>query len=241
MRDAAPLAHYTAKAEKLTDAARIVAILKRLQQQRALLTVTLPESDRLYTSILVNVDADAGHFLLDELDPRAGHAQLLAAKKARVHARLRGVEVNFASQLKGVDTASDAALYTMSLPGLVNYYQRRAAYRARVGMEYPVPVLLKRQNGASLTGQLEDISAGGVGVRLDDAACDLAHGEILPDCRIALGPDHEISADIEVRSLNADALHLGARFLDLDKTQARMVERFVAALDRETRKREKAK
>ncbi|MEW6353181.1 MAG: flagellar regulator YcgR PilZN domain-containing protein [Pseudomonadota bacterium] len=237
--------HHTARVEKLTDPARIVAILKRLQAQRTLLTVTLPESDHFYTSILLNVRPDGSHFLLDELDPHLGHTQLLAAKKARIHGRLHGVEVNFASALRDVNTEADAALYTMSLPASLNYCQRRSYYRARVGMEHSIPVIIKRRNGETFNGQLEDISAGGVGVRLTGIADGLAHGDILPGCCIELSAGNKIFSDIEVRFLSADAqqqvLHLGGRFVDLGKVQARIVERFVATLDRETRKREKTK
>lgn len=237
---------YISPLEKITDPARIANILKRLHQERALLTISLPGSQHLYTSALLKVDTEQGYLLLDELNPRIGHTQFMVAKKALVRARLSGVEVDFSTVLQGVGGESGIAFYQTSLPTLLKYQQRRAYYRVHVGAGHTVPVSIVRREGEAFQGELWDISAGGAGLRLSTTIHlpqPLTQGEILAGCQIHLNADTHISSGLEVRFLSHDEQHkvvrLGGRFVGLDKPQQKKVEQFIAGVDRELRKRAK--
>jgi len=235
---------YLSQVEKITDQARIVTILKHLQQDRTLLTVALPGGQQAYTSALLRINAEQHYLLLDELNPCTGHAQLLITQHASIHARLKGVDVNFTSALQETGGEAGIAFYRMALPKALNYHQRRAYYRVQVGAGQVVPVLVTRRQGESLKGHLWDISAGGAGLRLNYGEAlprPLEQGEIFPACQIRLSTEQEVSSELQICFWQQDdqtkALRIGGRFLALNKPHEKTVERFVAAVDREIRKR----
>jgi len=236
---------YASPVERVTDTTRIAKLLMQLHADRSLLTVGLSGIGQLYTSSLLDIGPQQEYLTLDELNPHAGHAQLLNAKKAWISARLRGVEVDFTTELLEVGGQTKIAYYRMTLPRLLHYRQRRAYYRVQVGTGHSIPVLMKRAH-ETLGGELWDISVGGMSVRLPHSGAaphPIQQGEILDSCRINLDPITEIASKLEVRFVSYDeglgALRIGGRFVDLTKSHQHTLERFVASVDRTLRKRVK--
>ncbi len=224
-------------AEKIRDPARIISMLSHIEQDHTLLSVTLPGSDRLYNSALLEVSRDTGSLLLDELHPHIGHLQIQIVQRAKIHARYLGVEVSFTSALTEVGTTDGVAHYRMSLPELLHYRQRRADHRVKIGNAHIVPVHLSLGETVA-QGQLWDISAGGVSIRLSaPLPHPLAHGDIIPRCTIELNLAQTISSGLEIRLLRHDESRglwvIGGRFIGLTPVHRKGIERFVASLDRE--------
>ncbi|MDO9372106.1 MAG: PilZ domain-containing protein [Gammaproteobacteria bacterium] len=119
--------------------------------------------------------------------------------------------------------------------------ERRASYRAHLRPGDRVPVTLETESGQILQGHLCDISAGGLSAIFDPPAAVLAHAELIPCCMICFAPDDEVSSALEVRFLYTEAhsgeWRVGGRFIEMERVQQNRVERFVAALDREMRKK----
>ena len=238
----APPADYAVQVEKITAPARIKTVLKRLLQARSLLTVSLSQVSDSYNSILLSLGPDDGSMMLDELTPAAGHTHLLRVRTLHIQAQLRGVEISFSSDLIEAGAKDGMALYRVSLPSVLNYAQRRANYRAHVGMATVVPVTFTTQAGLKIGGHLCDISAGGLCARFAPQAVKLAQGELIYNCVMRLTSGEEVACAIEVRFVNTDAHAgqwlVGGRFIKMERVQQHRVERFVAALDREMRKKE---
>lgn len=230
------------QAEQITDPARITTLLKRLQQARTQLKVSFPQVNDGCSSRLLAVQPDHGSMLLDELRPAAGHAHLLRLRALHIQARLRGVDIDFSARLIEAGAKDGTALYRIGLPSALNYAQRRANYRAPLGVADRVPVTLKTRSAQLLQGHLWDISASGLSVRLGSPAAMLTQGDIIPRCVIRFGPGDEVSSALEVRFVNTDThsgqWRVGGHFIKMEQAQQRRVEHFVAALDREMRKKD---
>ncbi len=233
-----PFQEYSPEIERISFAPQIASLLRRLQETRSLLSVTVAGSDELYNSAIVEVDAEFGYVLLDELTPVEGHMRLLQSRALHAHARLRGVDISFAGALQEAGEKDGIAFYRLPMPTLVNYRQRRANFRARVGMAIPVPIGLGNRHIAELDGTLYDISIGGVGalVRAGSIA-ELRQGSVFERCNIRLPKGREITCGLEIRYVSHDerrhALRIGGRYVDLGRAQEKIIEHFVAALERE--------
>lgn len=227
---------YQSQIERLTDPAQIVTLLRRASEARDLLTVILPDSPRRYNSAILKVDPEQGVVLLDELNPPEGHERLVAARRLRASCHIRGIELSFQATVSEVGGDAGIAFYRIPLPQELHYHQRRANYRVQVGRGLAIPVYLTLGTDDALEGQLSDLSAGGLSMRLETGR-SLNRGQRVEQCTIPLPKGDQIRSALEIRYAraeeNAKWLRAGARFLDLTRAQQSRIQRFVAQLERE--------
>ena len=233
---------YQGKAEKVTDSARIAGLLTRLLENRSLLSISVPESTDSYNSAILEVHAKEGYLVIDEVNPRSGHGLLLKAGRLGIRTQLKGIDIRFEGLLESSGESEGTAFYRIVFPAALDYRQQRAHYRARVSMARPIEVVVERANSEQLSGYLNDISVGGIGIRFaDDLPASLARGERIPQCHIHLPTGEDIFCKIEIRftsvSVEGGCRMIGARFIQLSPAQEAAVARYVAALDREFVKR----
>lgn len=231
---------YQGKTEKITDPARVMGLLLRAIEGRALLAVGLPDSMQSYNSALLKLRPERGYLELDEFKPRPEQSPV--AKKIHVSTRLNGVEISFTTRIESMDQSSGIALYLAKLPTSMNYLQRRSHYRASVSLARTLPVFLMLENGDRIEGRLRDISTSGIGASFPhDLPESVVDSRYAQDCSIALPTGETIDCLIEIcfvnRSLYDNARVVGARFVRLGPLQQSIVARFVTALDRESMKK----
>lgn len=226
-------------AQVVTQPQQIASVLRRLQESHTLLHVVVPGDTQVYLSAMLEVHVVDGYLLLDELNSEIGHLELLQAHRLGVHARLNGVGINFTTQLLNAGRNAQAGYYRVTFPSAMQYRQRRASYRARISLARAVPVLLTRQDGTSLNGELIDISTGGIGSRHKSALpVKLHQGGIWDECLIQL-PGHadDIRSPLEICFAGEDSrnhkLRVGGKFLNLTPSQIKIIENFVASIERE--------
>jgi flagellar brake protein len=233
-------AQYQAKTEKVTHGPQIVALLRRLRDQRVLLSARVPGHPGQFNSLLLEVDPDRNFILLDELNPRAGHELVCQTGQLRVHCQCQGIELGFVCEVEVRQGQSGVSFYRAVLPDSIDYLQRRSSYRVRVGLDLAVPVRLPVDDAAQAAdGELFDLSLGGLGAVLDSAV-KLELGQIL-SCDLQLPKGETLRANIEIRFIRVDPAksnqRIGASFRNLEPTQKQSVRRFVAQLEREMLRR----
>ncbi len=234
--------NHEGKTEKITNPARIAGLLLRIQEGNSLLNVSLPDFAGAYNSAIVEVHAQQNYLVLDELNPKSGHELLLKAGRLLAHTRLKGVDIRFEAVVESTGEREGSAVYRMVLPTTIDYHQQRAFYRATVGKAKIIKVSIERTSGEQVTGYLNDISVGGVGMRFNnDTMAALMRGETVPRCRIQLPSGDNIICAIEIRfvsvGVDGNCRMAGARFVRLSQTQELTIARYVAALDRELAKK----
>jgi len=232
---------YDSQTEKITNPARIAAILKNILDARTLLRVTLPESSGEYNSAILEIDNHNQNIVLDELNPREGHERLLNTKKIAIFTHVRGVDVSFASLLKQSSVTDNIASYLIGFPKILHYRQLRANFRIPIGITQ-IPVGLVLQKDMGMGGELHDISAGGICIRFNSDIPDIIKvGSIIDTCTIDLPDNNKVESKLEVRFRgkkdDKGRILLGCRFINMERDQQRAIERYVASLDREMRRK----
>lgn len=230
------------KIERITSPGLIAGYLRRLVEAHSLLMATIPGHKDIYTTIIIGLDEKSNSLLLDKLHPEAGHLAVLENRQVRVRAQHNGVEMGFLMQLERLVGEADNPAYLGPLPAELQYHQRRAAYRAQIGVGNEITVMLTEEDERVIEATLFNISTGGVCLTLPtEMKKRFRQFSILPSCRFNTPDEQEIDCQVEVRNLNETDdrkhIHVGMRFVDLERQQQRHIQRFVLSLEREQIKR----
>ncbi len=232
---------YTQQYETVTSTARISMVLRPLMEKHAIITVTLPGSNRFFNTALLSVDIQDATITIDGLHPQEGHALFLKIGRLTLHTTYEGVDVSFTVNLKRSDSENGMAFYVIDFPESIRYLQRRNAFRVPVSAAKEIMVEIRTAGKKLFTGELSDISAGGMCVRFaKKKELDLSNHTEETQCCIYLPDKRKIRCIFKVCHSNyfetSNNLHIGGSFERLDKAQRRTIERFVIELQRLARK-----
>jgi c-di-GMP-binding flagellar brake protein YcgR len=227
---------------RVTDPSQIANLLKRIKDGRSLLTVTVRGEPDSCLSAILDVHPHERHFLLDELVPPEGHHALMRQRRANIHTQSGGVEISFNCAVEDAGIETKGAFYRMTFPDVVLYRQRREYFRARVARAQDVPLLLTDGDGGKADGLVRDISAGGIGAEITSVRnIDLLPGQIFKDVLVRLFVDLSLNLTVELRFRSQDDrtgnLRVGGRLIDVGRAEQKLIEQFVASLDREWRRK----
>jgi c-di-GMP-binding flagellar brake protein YcgR len=224
--------------ELISERSTVIALLRRIKKQRALLTVSTPGIQELYSSAVLEIDVNRGHFVIDELTPSVGQRRLQAFHQIAISARLEGIETRFDAALIRIETINGVASNYMALPKFIDYQQKRRHFRVQVprGLNLSVAISFDDRQ-MILEGKIQDISLGGIAAifRTERA---FPKGAVVDSCNIALPDGTVISSPLKIRSVrpnkNRKELILGGAFLGLIPKHKRALEHFVRQLERES-------
>lgn len=232
---------YTQQHETITSAARISMVLRPLMEKHAIITATLPDSNKFFNTALLSIDIQQSTITIDGLHPEEGHALFLKAGKVTLHTMHEGIDVNFGVNLKTSDTENGMAFYVVNFPESIRYLQRRNSFRVPVSAAKEIKVDIETNDKKLYSGVLSDISSGGMCVRFaKKKELELSHQTEDTQCCIHLPDKRKIQCTFKVCHSNYieanNSLHIGGSFDNLDKIQHRTIERFVIELQRLARK-----
>lgn len=226
---------YQGQSEKVTHFPQIVGLLRRIIDDRTLLSVTVPGVERRYSSMILGLKPEDRILLLDELNSPEGHKQLSEARKLTAHCRCQGVQLSFSCEVE-VLKRPEGAVYKTNIPTSVTYLQRRAAYRVRIPLAMDIPVAVPLEDEKVLEGKLYDISTLGIGVAIQDQP-PVRKDQSFPNSVIRIRDANHIKVEIEIRHVVTDEhgkpVRFGARFIDLTSEQKQAVRQFVTRMERE--------
>jgi len=222
--------------DRVRDPNRIVGLMEKLRETRALVQVRIPGEKQPYISSILEIDTKRGHLFLDELNRTAGHEQLLKQKKLHISAQIQGVNIRFTLTMNKALKRGNIYVYRTPLPDLIIYEQRRNAFRVYVGPSMSIRVTFRDEDGRQFEGELQDISLTGIRARIPIETA-LTDRETPLECSVHLSASESINAEFETRFLKEDKqkrhLLLGGRLLNLTKSQRNQLSRFVMHLQRE--------
>jgi len=232
---------YTQQYETVTSTARISMVLRPLMERHTIITATLPGSNRFFNTALLSIDIQDATITIDGLHPQEGHALFLKVGRLTLHTTYEGVDVSFTVNLKRADSENNMAFYVIDFPESIRYLQRRNAFRVPVSAAKEIIVEIRTVDEKLFTGELSDISAGGMCIRFPKKKeLGLSHHTKETQCCIYLPDKRKIRCTFKVCHSNylevSNSLHIGGSFERLDKIQRRTIERFVIELQRLARK-----
>lgn len=223
-------------ASTITGRTQITRLLSHLQDLQCPVTVEIQDLPRQQRHILA-INADAAYLMLDVKVPK-GRPFPATGQVVRIKAEFHGEQALCTTHILESADLAGKALLRIHLPESVDYRQRRAFFRVMLDTDAPIPVTLIDDGNGSVFGRVEDISLGGLAVRVPSAS-DLTR--IRADlCLIQLPGDESFHSELEVtnsRSLGSDTLRIGARFRCTHDTELRKLERFIRQIEREQLKK----
>ena len=233
-------ADYQGKAEKITHAPQIANLLRRVKDQKVLLSVHVPGHEGVFNSLLLDVNPERNLILLDELNPRGGHELACQVQQLRVRCQCQGIELGFTCHIEVGQSQRGISFYRASLPGEISYLQRRSSFRVRVGMSLAVPLHLPVEGTEVIDGELTDLSMGGLGANIN-THLKFSLGQIISSCSLELPKGESLQAEIEIRFVRQDTQrnmqHIGAAFRNMPPQNQQILRRLVTQLEREMLRR----
>ena len=228
--------------EAVEDPAKIHALLEHVQSSRALLSIKVPTATKIYNSMIMEIDAQHRWIAIDELHPEDGHKLFLAQRKLTVFGVYDGVDIRFDASLLETGKQSELDFYKIRFPATLKYFQRRSSYRVRLLRSSAIPVILMFAPGDYAKGDLYNISTGGMGIKFTRTIPRAPDpGQLIPECEIRFPDGEKFICTLEARHMihikSNDQALLGARFTKLNTAQQRTINRFIATLEREARRK----
>ncbi|HHJ12829.1 MAG TPA: hypothetical protein ENJ79_00395 [Gammaproteobacteria bacterium] len=227
------------EAETVTNQAMILATLHQIKALHELLSVRVHGLEREASTAIIGIREDENCFFLDELNLAAAHQAFVRTGRARINARLNGMEIRLPCRLEGVGKADGIAFYRVQIPSRMVRNQRRQHFRLRLGPGQTVTITVPRLEGRRARGQALDLSTGGLGALLNTEQAPV-RGQVLGDVHITLPGAADFRTSLEVRFARLDPhtnqLRVGCRFLRLDMKQERLVSQFLAEQQRKRRR-----
>ena len=219
----------------VTSPGQVTRLLKILEDDRSLLTITIPERKGYFTSSIIGVSPEA--VFLDKLNPSLGHKLLLENRALKAFANLRGIKTSFQSRVVQSGDSNGIPYYKCVLPGELYYPQKRQYHRCsmkgtgKVSFQVTDTTELK-----PIDGVLYDISRGGIGVLIHESI-QIDSGDILQGCQITLPCKNTVHFDLYVTFCKnlprSKKIRIGGYFLHLDVKSEQILGRFITQTERE--------
>jgi len=230
--------------ENITDNVRITGLLKRLLEQRALLTVSIDGQSQQFTSAIFKISANNSVFYLDGFKPGYEHLLLKTNPCINIRAQLDGIRIAFDAGIADIGEQEGLPYYKLNIPKNLEYYQRRASVRVALGAAQPLPVSLKSAEGGVLEGTIADLSLGGLRIRFAKNIPEHIQPGQHFRCRFSLPPDNKqaFSSELVVRGVKrrdnkTKAVFIGGQFTDTAKRDEHQIQRAVMFLQRTLQQR----
>ncbi len=236
----AQASNYLGKAETITHPPQIANLLRRIRDQKVLLSVQVPGHEGVFNSLLLDVHAERNAILFDELNPQAGHALACQTRQLQIRCLCHGVELSFACRIEVGQSQRGISFYHSPLPASMTYLQRRNDFRVPVGMSLAVPVHMPIDGAAMTDGTVTDLSMGGLGANINTHV-KFTHGQIINLCSLDLPNGEQLHTEIEIRFVRQDtqhhAQHIGAAFRSIQPRSEQALRRLVTQLERDILRR----
>jgi c-di-GMP-binding flagellar brake protein YcgR len=212
-----------------------LSILKALLNDRSQLSVSIQGIPSVFATIILAIDTKNEWLELDELVDNTAHAALLEKNSYRVSGRLKGINVDFSARITSHEKNGGLIRYRSTLPDIIYQTQRRASYRAAVGMMSSPEVHLILSDNQVIKGQLSDISSTGALISVPNDS-PIGPGDRIEQCIFKTLDEAMTIVEAEVkRQIEADygsRRKLGCRFLNLDLSTTQDIQRYSAAVER---------
>ncbi|GAA5316149.1 MAG: hypothetical protein AseanaTS_13540 [Candidatus Pelagadaptatus aseana] len=232
--------------ELLGETTEIYRTLRALQLSRSLVTLRIEGDSQIYSTMILLCDLDNRQFIMDAIRPESGNQRLQQGVSFALTGFYEGIQV--VCKDNRISTTNPEQLdnaFSVPFPKFVYRKQRRQAYRTHLPGHLVREIHLSGQHREKpLTGQITDISSTGIGCEFSgNIKPELKTGEIFDNATININGELILSCCLIVRQprhiARAEITQCGLAFDNLTGPEQKKVERYIAQLQRQARRRER--
>ena len=222
------------ESEKIKNPARIRRLLKQLSRCYTPLTARISRHNEKFSTCIVGVEHN--HVLIDELMPVTGNLLLPNERNLQVTGKLDGIDISFITSLDRVSEKGDMLSYIFDMPEILEYRQRRMAFRIQIPISKKLRVNIDDGHNSTIEGKLHNLSLGGACMIFkSDKHFELSVNPV--ECAIELPKNQWLYCTIKHchSKINSRGIHqvIGTRFTDLTPAQSRLVSQSINEMERE--------
>lgn len=221
----------------------IVAVLRRVAEERTLVTVYTGGDGEFAVSTVLQVDPDFDEVDMDMPVHPEAQARVLAAAELVFVIFFENVKIQFRAQIAKATRYEDRPAFRVRLPTQLLRLQRREFFRVRTPIVARPTCLVPQAEGDTKyeSLQLMNISVGGLAVMNYPSNFELPLGKVVRNCYLDLPGIGPIQVGFRVVNLyeadpQGDARRFGCQFVDLTPQARMMVQRYVNRVEAEQRK-----
>lgn len=222
----------------VTDSSRITTLLQQVMELPPLCSATLVNSDTIFLTSILDIQAENDLIIFDKLAPPSGNNILAKNRSLKLSTVLNGIPLSFDLKDIIIDESQSPVFYTANLPKKIYHPQRRSFLR--IGTHSTATDFQGTSNAGKmlLKGYVFDFSRGGIAVNFFTDCGDLLRGDTLTSCLINLPGNQILSFDLSVRSVKGisrdnQKKQIGGYFENLSPQNQKKLDRFISALERE--------
>ncbi len=225
--------------EKVTNTARILALLQKFKDHRGLLAVKLDDKKATFTTAIIDIDTEKNYLILDELKPDNGDQLLRKTPIIKARGQTDGVVISFIAKVDEFGVQDEIPFYKLSIPPVIGYQQRRQNVRIRVGAAQSLAAKITVAEDCSVKGFVEDLSLGGLRINFKKELPLAFQVGLQANCHFTViaGKRETLDCKVIIRTVNNSAkthpqIFIGAQFLELDRSIERQLQKMIMNLQR---------
>ena len=220
----------------LNSEADVRALLNKLQKKRSHVTGHFDNSYHIFSTCLLEVGKNT--VILDDVSDQAISQRILACSRLHFSSVHAGVPVSFVSSQIDHCLFEGAAAFSIPIPSVVRWPQRRELFRVPAPVGKPILCEIELNNGEITRNPLSDISVGGIGMLTQASSSTLKQGALFGGCRIDLPGFGKLTSDLRICSstditlMNGHSVRrYGCQFIDLPQQEQSLLQRYVTKLE----------
>ncbi|MEG0820108.1 MAG: flagellar brake protein [Burkholderiaceae bacterium] len=221
------------------------ALLRRLCEERVLVTVYCDGIDAFAVTNVLTVQAKLGSFLFDFASDEHANRRIGAARRLVLVGFVDQVKLQFATERAVAVMHEGQPAWAAPLPIKLLRLQRRDTFRMRTPRARPASVRVPQPQpdhpDQTLELRVADISIGGLRLALDPARGTLPDDRVIEDCELDLPGVGGLRLSLRVRHVEAPRSERGERlfgceFIRISAASEMQVQRYIHLLQVESRK-----
>ncbi|MCG5513581.1 flagellar brake protein [Ectothiorhodospira shaposhnikovii] len=215
---------------------RINALLRDLEARRASISIRFGQDQEFFHGTLNRMDPSRGWLFLSELTPYQGNLRMAAGQQIHMYAVLNASCLHFRAEALHSGEHDGEAFHVVSMPTELDSEQKRAHFRAPVDDSPGTPVTLVDRDGRQFTGNLVDISLGGLRAMFP-LKTPIHARDLLTLSKLAFSDIELVQCGIQIRFASDDketgTRLVGGRFYDLSQSDEQALLRTLLFMERE--------
>lgn len=222
----------------VTDPSKVIHLLSAIEADTAFCTIELKNSDEIYTSHIIEVQAAKQQILLDALVPNSGNELLRQCKELKLTTHLNNIHLSIAITNITPAESLGEQYFKAPLPERIYYPQRRTSPRISISAYNLTFQGTSNQTNFTVGGIVCDISRGGIGLIISSSNSRLMRGDLLKNCTLTLPNEINIHFELLIRSSkpysnSRTKLLIGGHFDQLKSPKEQnQLEQFFALVER---------